>query len=279
MIRADSSSRLASLSVLAALLLLAWVLAHWTWFFIAPKPPNQSTQGASPLPGKALAETTAALHLFGAAGGVSAGTVGLPAAAPSSIGVLGVYATRDGRTGFAVLMLDGKPLSAVTGKEFAPGMVLQRVYTDRVEILRGGQLEVARMASAPVSATNAGATASTPGSSATLQINVRQLGPGQYGFSRAELLATLKRPEQMLLLGRYGPHPRGGALLERSPAGGLPEKLGLKVGDVVTGINGKTFSGPGDVARLYEQLVKSENVNMDVLRAGEKMSFGIQVAP
>jgi type II secretory pathway component PulC len=277
-------TRLPFLAVFAALLLLAWTLAHWTWVFLTPRQPVQAAVASAPLLGKVLAERTAAVHLFGGAAGnatasAATGSESAPVAAPSNIGVLGVYATRDGRTGFAVLMLDGKPLSAVTGKEFAPGMVLQRVYTDHVEILRGGQLEVARMASAPVSATNAGAAATAPGSSATLQINVRQLGPGQYGFSRAELLATLKRPEQMLLLGRYGPHPRGGALLERSPAGGLPEKLGLKVGDVVTGINGKTFSGPGDVARLYEQLVKSENVNMDVLRAGEKMSFGIQVAP
>jgi type II secretory pathway component PulC len=30
----------------------------------------------------------------------------------------------------------------------------------------------------------------------------------------------------------------------------------LKVGDVITSLNGKSLSGPGDVARLYDQLVK-----------------------
>jgi type II secretory pathway component PulC len=51
----------------------------------------------------------------------------------------------------------------------------------------------------------------------------------------------------------------------------------LKVGDVVTGINGKPLSGPGDVARLYQLLIKSERVSVDVLRAGNKMDFGLQV--
>jgi type II secretory pathway component PulC len=54
---------------------------------------------------------------------------------------------------------------------------------------------------------------------------------------------------------------------------------GLKVGDVVTAINGKLLSGPGDVAGLYDQLVKNERVSVDVLRSGEKMNFGIQVTP
>jgi len=31
--------------------------------------------------------------------------------------------------------------------------------------------------------------------------------------------------------------------------------------------------------RLYQQLVESEKVSVDVLRAGEKMNLGIQVAP
>jgi type II secretory pathway component PulC len=277
LIRALSSPRLATLSVIAALALLAWVLAHWTWVMLMPRQPMQAAVAAPALPAKVLAERTAALHLFGSPGNVTAAAGAAPATAPSSIGVLGVYATRDGRNGFAVLVLDGKPIPAVTGKEFAPGMLLQRVHADHVEILRGAQVEIARMASAPVSAAQAATPAKTDATA--LQIDVRQLGPGQYGFSRAELLATLKRPEQMRLLGVYGPHPRGGALLEQSPPGGLPEKLGLKVGDVVTGINGKTFSGPGDVARLYEQMVKSESVSMDVLRAGEKMNFSIQVAP
>lgn len=221
-------------------------------------------------------------HLFGGSTTGSEAVAAAPQAAPSNIGVRGIYAGAGGHSGFAALVLDGNPVSAVVGQEFAPGMVLQRVYPDYVEILRGGQLETVRMATAPQvpGAANPPQTgAPVTGSSTQLQMEVRQFGPQQFGFSRKEMLAILKRPEQMVLLGRYAPHPRGGALLERSPAGGLPEKLGLKVGDVVTAINGRLLSGPGDVASLYDQLVKNERVSVDLLRSGEKMNYGIQVSP
>jgi len=234
---------------------------------------------ATPVLSKVLAEKVVGLQLFGGGASGVASSESTPVAAVSNIGVRGVYASRDGRTGFAVLVVDGNPISAITGQEFLPGLVLQRVYPDSVEILRSGQLETARMAAVPGSAAGVAGAAVTTGASGTLKMTVQQLGPRQYGFSRTALLDTLKRADQLALLGRYGPHPRGGALLERSPAGGLPEKLGLKVGDVVTGINGKPLSGPSDVARLYQLLIKSERVSVDVLRAGEKMNYGLQVSP
>jgi len=274
LIRTALLSRLPVVTVLAALMLLAWLLAHWTWAFLAPRQLGQANAAGPSALSKVLAEKVVGLRLFG--GGVAG--VADPAAAPmatrSSIGVRGIYASRDGRSGFAILVLDDKPVSAVLGQEFSPGMVLQAVYADHVEITRSGQTEIASMAQTPATALE-----NTGNAKSGLQLTVRQLGPRQFGLSRAALLGTLKRPDQMALLGRYGSHPRGGAVLERSPAGGLPEKLGLKVGDVVTGINGKSLTGPGDVARLYELLIKTERVSVDVMRAGEKMNYGLQVAP
>lgn len=285
LVRTDLLSRFPHVVLLAALLLLAWLLAHWTWVFLAPLQLGRIAETQLPALSKVLAEKVVNVHLFGGVGPSNVNTAAVAvAAAPSNIGVRGVYAGRNGRSGFAILVVDGKPVSAVVGQEFAPGMTLQRVYSDYVEILRGGQVETVRMAPLPTSSPGASSrspsgAANMPGEMTRLQMTVRQLGPGQYGFSRTELLAMLKHPEQMRLLGRYAPHPRGGAVLELSPADGLPEKLGLKVGDVVTVINEKSLAGPGDVTRLYQQLVESERVNVGILRAGEKMNIGIQVAP
>lgn len=74
----------------------------------------------------------------------------------------GIYAGRQGRSGFAVLELDGKPVSAVVGLEFAPGMVLQRVYPDHVEILRNKQVETARINTASISAPLSAAPSAKP---------------------------------------------------------------------------------------------------------------------
>jgi general secretion pathway protein C len=270
-------SRLPFAVLFVALLMLAWTLAHWTWVFVTPRQQSQTAVTAAPVLNKVLAEKAVALHWFGSS--APAGAESAPAGALSNIEVRGIYAARNGLSGFAVLVLDGRPVSAVLGKEFAPGVVLHAVYADRVEIQRNGQIETARMAPTIPPASGSVAQAGAPGGQSGLRLAVRELGPGQYGFSRTELLETLKRADQLHLLGRFGPHPRGGAVLEQSPAGGLPEKLGLKVGDIVIGINEKSLAGPGDVTRLYEQLVQSERVNVGFLRAGEKMSIGIQVSP
>jgi type II secretion system protein C len=279
--RAAWLARLPSVTLLAALVLLTWVLARWTWVFVTPRPPTETT-AAAPLLSKMLAEKAAAFRLFGSERQAAPGPASAPVAAVSNIVVRGIYAARDGRSGFAVLVLDGRTVEAVSGKEVAPGVVLHRVYPDRVEIQRNGQIEIARLAPLANGAAAAGPVAGNPatsGGAPALQVAVRELAPGRFGLSRAQMLATLKRPDQLALLGRYAPHPRGGVVLEQSPAGGLPSMLGLKVGDVVTGINGKALAGSGDVMRVYEQLVQSESVNVAVLRAGVQMNLGIQVAP
>lgn len=266
-------TRLPSVALFFALVLLAWTLAHWTWVFVTPRPSGEAVPIPAPVLGKLLAEKAAAFNLFGGSTG-GMGRDQAPVAA-SNIVVQGLYAARDGLSGFAVLVVDGRTLSALQGEEFMPGLVLHQVFADRVEIQRGGQIEVARMAAAMAAAAQAGVVAEPAG----LRVEVEELGPRLYGFSRARLLKSLRSADQLALLGRFGRHPRGGLVLERSPAGGLPEKLGLRVGDVVTGINGKSLAGMGDMVRLYEQLVKSERVNVDVLRAGGKMNINIRVKP
>ncbi len=260
-----------------ALALLTWTLAHWTWVFMTPRARDAASAPPAPVLGKLLAEKAVAFRLFGGVLGAASDAGGAPVAVASNISVQGIYAARDGRSGFAVLVVDGRTLSALLGDEFMPGMVLHQVYADRVEIQRGGQIEVARMAPAAMPA--AIDTSASPGVSPGLHVDVRELGPRLYTFSRAKLLKALRTADQLILLGRFGRHPRGGLVLERSPAGGLPEKLGLRVGDVVTGVNGKSLAGMGDMVRLYEQLVKSERVGVDVLRAGGNMNINIRVTP
>jgi len=268
-------SRLPLIAAFAALLLLAWVLFYWISAFLAPQQQTQAAATALPLSSKVLAEKAVVLRLFGGVNPVNAATA--PVVTLSNIGVHGVYAGRDGRSGFAVLVLDGKPVSAVVGHEFAPGMVLQRVYPDSVEILRGGQVETARMATAAIPVLGRVTPPLAKGASSVLQMAVHQLGPGSFVLSREEMLQTLNSPDQSHMLGGYTPNPLGGARLEQSPAGSLSEKLGLKVGDVITRINGKPLAGASEAARLNEQLTKSEGVRMDVLRAGKVIKVEIQM--
>lgn len=271
--------RLPLFAAFLALLLLGWLVFYWSSEFLAPRQQTGVATQSVPMQSRLLSEKVAAMHLFG-----SDATAAVPVnvvAAPSSIGVRGIYAGRDGRSGFAVLELEGTLVSAVVGAEFAPGRILQRVYPEYVEILHDGQLETAHLPNAATKASPSTsmsvAPASLKGRSTVLEMAVNQLGPGQFVLSREELLATMRRPEQAHLLGQYTPNPLGGALLAQSPVGSLPDKLGLKAGDVITRINRKMLSGADDVAQLNEQMVNSEDVSMLVIREGKKINIGIQV--
>ena len=101
---------------MAALALLAWILAHWTWVFLTPRQQGEIAVSAAAPQSKVLAEQVVLAHLFG---GTSTGGEPLAMAlqvAPSNIGVRGIYAAVNGNSGFAALVLDGNPVSAVVGQ-------------------------------------------------------------------------------------------------------------------------------------------------------------------
>lgn len=268
-----------SLATLVALALLAAVLAHWTWVFLAP-PPAPSLSARPTLPtAKLLAERIALRAPFGGESEQTlvetmAGADPAPMAAPANYQLRGVYAPRR-RGGFAIIQVDNQSLAAVTGIEFAPGAILESVGADHVMIRRGGQLERLRLPELATSSTPAGENSKLTAS----RLVVHQLGPGNYGLSRAEVMQALKTPQQLARMGRFGMHPRGGVALEDSPPGGLSDRLGLKVGDTIMRVNGKPMRSPADAARIYDYLLTNEKVNLEWLRGGRRMTMTIQIYP
>ena len=124
-------------ATLAALALLGWVLAYWTWAWFAPSPEPRAQAAVQP-----GGRVDAAAGLFGSAQRDGNGV------APTgvSIGLLGVVAAKRGRTGaepgYAVLRLDAKQTVAVReGGEIEPGVRLAEVHADRVVLERGGVRE------------------------------------------------------------------------------------------------------------------------------------------
>jgi type II secretory pathway component PulC len=277
LIRFSLAHHLPNLLIFTTLALLAWAIFYWASIFLDSPQHHAHASESAPISGKVLAEQAVASRLFGGEFQNNVSVESAPIASLSNIVVRGIYAGSNGRSGFAVLIVDEKVVSAVLGEEFLPGLVLQRVYQDSVEILRNGKIEIARMVSAPISITETPTPSIAKAAPSGLQINVRQSSPGQFAFSSEEMMAALKNPDQKALLGNFIPHPQGGAMLEYSPPDGLPGKLDLIVGDVITRINGKRLSRPGDVNRFYEQIVRSESVNIEVLRGGARINIGIEV--
>jgi general secretion pathway protein C len=116
----------------AALALLGFVAAYWTWSWFAPRPEARAQAAADPGGG------ASAGVLFGNAQRDRNG------AAPTGIAIrlLGIVAATGGRSGYAVVQLEPRQILAVReGEDVAPGIRLAEVGTDHVILERGGTRE------------------------------------------------------------------------------------------------------------------------------------------
>ena len=121
-----------ALKVVHAVLVVAilWVLAQMTWSLFTPKP-VAVTAGRTPGDLDA-ANTITSAHLFGkfeAAGSVEA-------VAPVNIVVRGLIAGQRTQKPVAIVVVADRPPQTVTeGAEIAPGVKLDKVYSNRIDVV------------------------------------------------------------------------------------------------------------------------------------------------
>ena len=128
-----AQSVLVSLLTLVAVALLGAVLAYWTWVWFAPR--AEPRIEASAVQSGSVASASA---LFGNVPRNQA------TAAPTGIAIrlLGVVAASGGRSGYAVVQLEGKQILAVhEGEDVAPGIRLAEVDANQVILDRNGLRE------------------------------------------------------------------------------------------------------------------------------------------
>ena len=119
-----------SLATIAALVLLACVLAYWTWTWLAP-PPEPRSSGLVETP-----RLESAYAMFGATQVTSRAQSG------SALTLLGVAAASGEKPGHALLRVDGTRTIVVREREeVVPGLALAEVHRDHVVLDRGGARE------------------------------------------------------------------------------------------------------------------------------------------
>ncbi|MFT4171418.1 MAG: type II secretion system protein N [Rhodocyclaceae bacterium] len=115
-----------------ALALTAWIAAIWYWRVAAPRP-EQSVYAAQTDPAAAAREI-ATRHVFGAPAQVAS-----EAPPPSQFQLLGVAANSGPSRGFAILQIVGQqPMPVIQGEELAPGVRLEKILPQSVELSIGG---------------------------------------------------------------------------------------------------------------------------------------------
>ena len=122
---------------LSLIAVLAVILAHWTWVFVAPDAVGASANAAS---GRgSAADAPVKRQLFG----TPRDTVAAHDAASSSrfrlVGTASPAAPEGGRAVF--VLHDGKSRTLRAGESVAPGAVLREVHPDHVLVERNGAVE------------------------------------------------------------------------------------------------------------------------------------------
>ena len=91
---------------------------------------------------------------------------------------------------------------------------------------------------------------------------------------RSEVEKSLKNVHQLLSQARVRPHfsegKPDGLAITHIKRGSIFEKLGLKNGDVVKGLDGKEIKSPDDVLQMYQKLTVGSEVAIEIERGGEE---------
>ena len=254
-------------------IVLGWQLAWWTWHFITPSLRNNfiaPTNTAAP-------DIFIGRQLFGDVG-VADNTPAVSAAPQTGIRLKGVFAVDGAPLSAAVLNMGGRDLAVLLGQALSTGVTLAEVHADFVIVNRSGireRIELDKYQSRTAKQTSA--TAAAPATQ--FRLNVAATGTNAYALSRQELNSVLQDPRQQVFFnGRISAAASGGVRVDDVPTGSLLDKIGLKTGDIITGINGQPVNSQGDLVRLYTQFGTLASIRAEVRRGGAPLvlSYAIQ---
>lgn len=272
---AELTRRWPQILTLTLVVILAMQLAYWTWIFFTPKvllPPQPPARANA---SDALSVVVNA-HLFGAA---PEGSAPAPVATASNMRLSGVFAAVGTLPAFAIISLDGQTSQPVrNGDAISPGVTLEAVFPDHVLIRRNGVRERLDLDARGVSAPQPGVAVPM---GAQLPVNIEAIGQREFRFSRNQLSGALQDPKTLGNMGRASPYPAGGMLLEEVPPGSLPERLGLRPGDVVRQVNGHFINNQQDMPRIYQQFVNAgvSEARLEVVRSGQPQQLIYHIQP
>lgn len=264
---------------LAALLLLTWGLANWTWLLFKPAAPAVTPDSqyavsttAPPLDLQALR----AAHLFGQAP-LAANTQSINDIPISSLNLVLTGVVAAAGASYALISVNGQEQEPfAVGQEIpTTGASLQAVYPDRAILLRNGvseSLMLEGMAKSLPDVTGEEVTA-TPEALA-----IQQPGHNQYMLPRELITQRLRKPQELFSQALMVPNAGGGFLVREIQPNSLYEKLGLRVGDVLRSVNGRPINTMDDAMKVYQAVSSARDIRVEVIRGGrpEQLTYNLQ---
>ena len=248
---------------LGALLILITVVVSWAWSVFKPPAPKAAMTVASSRAETLNLQPLLDAHLFGRSARGPGGSMESIPISSLNLVVMGVIA--EVGSGYAMISVDGRPQeSYAVGQEIIGGAVLRSVLGDRVLLERGGSTESLMLQESvkPLE----GVSAYVP--PLVQAPAIQQQSEKQFQVTREEVNKQMRSPD-FLSQARLVPYAGGGFLVREIKPGSVYEKLGLRMGDVIRGVNGKPVNSADDAMKFYQQLAELNNVRIEVMRAGQ----------
>jgi general secretion pathway protein C len=102
------------------------------------------------------------------------------------------------------------------------------------------------------------------------EVEVQRLSDNMWRLSREDLAEQMENLGQFMKEARLTPHftsgQADGFMISSLPKNSLLERMGLRNGDILKGINGQRFSSMEEVLQIYQQLQSQPTLQLEIER-------------
>jgi general secretion pathway protein C len=109
----------------------------------------------------------------------------------------------------------------------------------------------------------------------------KKVGRGKYQLDRRQVQQSIENPERILtdarLLPNFKDGKQEGFIISEVVRGGLYENLGIRNGDILLNVNNLEISNPEVAIQAMSTLKGTNDINLDIIRNGKKISLDYKI--
>ncbi len=213
----------------------------------------------------------------GSAGAAALASLGkktlLAVSAVKNLVLIGTVA--GGSDSLAVVRVGAKIHSYRPGDKIASGMVVKKIMRNAIVIASpGGSLRTLAVAGAR---NDVAAAQASPVSSPANQAGIKQVGKNKWVIPMAVAERVRGNFSKILTQIRMEPHivanKTAGFVVRMIRSNSLPAQIGLRLGDVVTGVNNVQLDSPEKALQIFQQLREARHIQINLLRKGQPLTL------
>jgi general secretion pathway protein C len=153
------------------------------------------------------------------------------------------------------------------------GATVKRILREKVVLTVNGQDEVLRMEDVPGTGRSVAARAPAPSSPSTPFETESAAGAQRVNLSRSEVESAMNNVNSLMRQARIRPHFRNGKpdglTLSRVRRDSIFTRLGLRSGDIITGVDGQPIESVDDALKFYNSLKSASDMSLQIRRRGQ----------